>query len=681
MTRDSEKSLDTLCINTIKTLSIDAVQKANSGHPGTPMALAPAAYVLWDRFLRHSPTNPDWPGRDRFILSAGHASMLLYSLLYLTGYGLSLDDLKRFRQLGSLTPGHPESDLTAGVETTTGPLGQGFANGVGMAIANRMLAKRFNRPGHELINSHIYAICSDGDLMEGLSSEAASLAGHLQLGELTYIYDDNHITIDGITEITFTEDRAARFESFGWHVQELGDNAGIDGIEKAVVATHEDRRPSLIVLRTHIADASPNKHDSPAAHGAPLGEEEVRLTKRNLDMPEDKSFYVPDEVLEHMRSSIERGTRLESEWDERFASYGKEHPELAAEFDRVMAGKLPDGWDSELPELKVEDEAVATRVAGAKAMDAIASRMPEFVGGAADLVASTKTKIEDGGFFGPGSEHGRNIHFGVREHAMGAILNGMAAFGGLRVFGSTFMIFSDYMRATIRLAALMELPVVYAFTHDSFWVGEDGPTHQPIEHLPSLRAIPNLRVIRPADANEATVAWCCAVEHADGPTVLALSRQKLPVITDGLAGADGLRRGAYMLADSEGGSPEILLFASGSEVCLALEARELLHGEGVAARVISVPCWEIFEEQDKTYKDELIPSEVTARVSIEASAPLGWERYVGTYGSMIGMRRFGASAPAAELAVEFGFTAENIARVARQTLERVATREKAGKTA
>ncbi len=669
MTQVRDDSLDKLCINTIKTLSIDAVQKANSGHPGAPMGLAHVAYLIWTRFLRHSPANPEWPGRDRFVLSAGHASMLLYSLLYLTGYGLSLDDLKRFRQLDSLTPGHPECDITSGVETTTGPLGQGFANGVGMAIADRMLAERFNKPGYEIVNSHIYCICSDGDLMEGLSSEAASIAGHLLLGNLVYIYDDNHITIDGITEIAFTEDRAARFESFGWHVQILGDNAGLDDIAGAIESGRNDERPSIVVLRTHIADGSPNKHDSPAAHGAPLGEEEVVLTKRNLDWPEDKSFYVPDEALEHMRKCRETGAKLETEWKELFARYREEHLDLAAEFDRRIEGKLPDGWDKDLPESAIGDDPVATRTAGAKSLNAIAERVPELVGGAADLVTSTKTKIDDGGFFEPGGYLGRNIHFGIREHAMGSIMNGIARYGGLRVFGSTFMIFSDYMRPTIRLASMMGAPVIYAFTHDSFWVGEDGPTHQPIEQLASLRAIPGMRTIRPADANETSIAWSCAIERTDGPTALVLSRQNLPIVTDGIGQASGLKRGAYVLADSENGEPDVLLIASGSEVSLALEARKLLADGGIGTRVVSMPCWELFEDQDADYKEQVLPRNVSARVSVEAAASLGWERFTGDRGTCIGMERFGASAPAGELAEKFGFTPDNVARIARETIE------------
>ncbi len=667
----SSAELDLLSINTIRCLAMDAVEKAKSGHPGLPMGAAPMAYVLWKRFLRHSPRNPRWPNRDRFILSAGHGCMLLYSLLYLTGYDLSLEDIKQFRQWGSKTPGHPEHRLVEGIETTTGPLGQGFGNGVGMAIAQRYLAEYFNRPGHEILNYKIYALVSDGDLMEGVSSEAASLAGHLRLSNLIYIYDDNHISIEGSTNLAFTEDRAKRFEAYGWFVQKLPDGNDLEAVDRALRAAQaETDRPSIIMCRTHIGFGSPHKQDTAEAHGAPLGAEEVKLTKQNLGWPVEPPFYVPKEALENFRQAIEQGKKWESEWQAKLSAYRRAFPQLAEEFDRFLRGELPTSWQSKLPVFKPSEGPMATRQALGKTLNAIASDLPFLIGGAADLAPSTDTLIKGQPDFGPGSYQGRNFHFGVREHGMGAILNGMAL-SGLIPYGATFLIFSDYCRPAIRLAALMEVHSIFIFTHDSIFLGEDGPTHQPIEHLPSLRAIPNLCLIRPADANETAVACRVAIEHRGGPVALALTRQKLPVIDrQKYASAEGLARGAYILAGSREEVPEILLIASGSEVSVALEAYERLRAEGVKARVISMPSWDLFEKQPAAYRDEVLPPNVAARLAIEAAATLGWERYVGARGAVIGMRRFGASAPYQVLAEKFGFTAENVVQQAREVMKR-----------
>jgi len=654
-------SPDQLCINTIRTLAMDAVQKANSGHPGLPMGAAAMAYVLWTRFLRHHPTNPSWPNRDRFILSAGHGCMLLYSLLHLTGYDLPLDELKRFRQWGSRTPGHSEHGLTPGVETTTGPLGQGFGNGVGMAIAERFLANHFNRPGYRIVDHYVYAIVSDGDLMEGISSEAASLAGHLGLGKLLYLYDDNRITIDGSTSLAFTENVGQRFEAYGWHVQRVDGN-DLKEVEAALSAAQAaTERPSLIIARTHIAYGSPNKQDTAEAHGAPLGEEEIKLTKRALGWPLEPAFYIPDEALAHFREALQRGRAWEAQWQAQFDAYAAAHPELAAEWRTVMSGRLPEGWADKIPTFTSGGGSMATREASGKVLNAIAPHLPTLVGGSADLTPSNNTYLKGYGDFQRDNVGARNLHFGVREHAMGSILNGMALHGGVIPYGGTFLIFSDYMRPAIRLAALSHIHVIYVFTHDSIGLGEDGPTHEPIEHLASLRAMPNLTVIRPADANETAVAWRVALEHRGGPVALALTRQKLPVLDrTTLASADLLRRGAYVLTDAGNGQPDIILIATGSEVQLALEARQRLAARGIGARVVSMPSWELFEQQPDSYRDEVLPPSVTARLAIEAASPHGWHRYVGTMGAVIGMTRYGASAPYHVLMEQFGFTADNV---------------------
>ncbi len=663
-------TLDQLCVNTIRTLSMDAVQKANSGHPGLPMGAADMAYVLWTRFLRHNPANPSWPNRDRFVLSGGHGSMLLYSLLHLTGYDLPLEELKNFRQWDSRTPGHPEYGLTPGVETTTGPLGQGFANGVGMAIAERFLAETFNRPGYPIVDHYTYAIVTDGDLMEGISHEAASLAGHLGLGKIVYLYDDNHISIDGPTELTFTEDRCARFEAYGWHVQQV-DGHHREAIARALRAAQaETGRPSLLACRTHIAYGSPNKQDTAAAHGSPLGEEELRLTKENLGWPPDAQFSIPDEALAHFRRAVPQGAELQQEWQGLFDRYAAEYPDLAELWKQVWSGGLPSGWEERLPSFGPDDGPVATRSVSGKVLNAIAPVLPTLVGGSADLTPSNNTELKEYAWLQTGEFSGRNIHFGVREHAMGAILNGMALHGGVIPYAGTFLVFSDYMRPTIRLAALMELPVIYIFTHDSVALGEDGPTHQPIEQLPSLRTIPNLVVLRPADANETVEAWRVALEHHAGPVALLLTRQKLPVLDRStLAPAEGVRRGAYVLADSQG-TPDVILIGSGSEVEVALNARQQLAEQGVRARVVSMPSWELFEQQPPEYRAEVLPPEVSARLAIETAAPLGWERYVGLQGDVVGINRFGASAPYKVILEQFGFTGDNVALRALAVLDR-----------
>jgi transketolase len=663
-------ALDQLCVNTIRTLSMDAVQKAKSGHPGLPMGVADVAYVLWTQFLKHNPANPSWPNRDRFVLSGGHGSMLLYSLLHLTGYDLALEELMNFRQWGSRTPGHPEYGLTPGVETTTGPLGQGFANGVGMAIAERFLAETFNRPGYPLVDHSTYAVVTDGDLMEGISHEAASLAGHLGLGKLIYLYDDNHISIDGPTELTFTEDRCARFEAYGWHVQQV-DGHHREAIARSIRAAQaETNRPSLIACRTHIGYGSPNKQDTAEAHGAPLGEEEVRLTKEKLGWPPDRQFYIPDEVLAHFRQAVPRGEELEQEWRDLFDRYVAEYPDLAEQWKQVWAGELPAAWEKELPAFTPADGPVATRSVSGKVLNAIAPRLPTLIGGSADLTPSNNTELKAYPWLQTAEFGGRNIHFGVREHAMGAVINGMALHGGVIPYGGTFLVFSDYMRPAIRLAALMELPVIYVFTHDSVALGEDGPTHQPIEHLPSLRTVPNLLVLRPADATETVEAWRVALEYHEGPVALLLTRQKLPVLDRAtLAPVEGLRRGAYVLADSQG-TPDVILIASGSEVGVALDARQRLAEQGVNARVVSMPSWELFEQQTPEYRDQVLPSEVSARLAIEAAAPMGWERYVGLQGDVLGINRFGASAPYKVILEQLGFTGENVALRALAVLDR-----------
>ncbi len=667
----SYTELDQLAVNTIRFLAVDAVQKANSGHPGMPMGAAPMAYVLWTRFLKHNPRNPDWPNRDRFILSAGHGSMLLYALLHLTGYDLPIEELKRFRQWGSKTPGHPEYRIAPGVETTTGPLGQGFGNGVGMAIAERHLAAHFNRPGYEIVDHYTYAIVSDGDLMEGISHEAASLAGHLGLGKLIYLYDDNDISIDGPTNLTFTEDVAMRFQAYGWHVLRVADGNDMEAIEQAIVEARQVLdQPSLIIVRTHIGYGSPHKQDTAAAHGEPLGEEEVRLTKRNLGWPEDKTFYVPDEVYAHMRQAVERGAQWEQEWRDLFARYAEAYPELARQWDQFWSGELPEGWDAELPTFEA-GTSVATRAASGKVLDAIAPRIPNLIGGSADLTPSNKTKFKGATDFQRDHYSGRYIHFGVREHAMGAVLNGIAYHGGLVPYGGTFLIFSDYMRPPVRLAAMSHLHVIYVFTHDSVWLGEDGPTHQPVEQLANLRAIPNLVMIRPADANETVEAWRVALALKNRPVALALSRQGVPTLDRSrYAPAEGVRRGAYVLADSRPGTPDLILIATGSEVPLAAAAYEQLAAEGIAVRLVSMPSWELFAEQPRSYRETVLPPDVKARLAVEAGATLGWERWVGDGGDVLGIDHFGASAPYKVLMEQFGFTVEAVVSRAKQVLEK-----------
>jgi transketolase len=653
--------LDQLCINTIRFLAVDAVEKANSGHPGLPMGAAVMAYVLWTRFMKYDPHHPDWPNRDRFILSAGHGSMLLYSLLFLTGYDLSLDDIKQFRQWGSRTPGHPEHQLVPGIETTTGPLGQGFGNGVGMAIAGKHLAARFNQTDQNLVDYTIYGLVSDGDVMEGVSSEAASLAGHLGLSNLIYLYDNNHVSLEGPTETAFTEDVAKRFEAYDWFVQTLPDGNDIPAVENALrAAQNEKERPSLIDVRTHIGYGSPNKHDSYTAHGNPLGQEEVKLTKQNLGWPLEPPFYLPSQALAHFRKAIDRGAELEEQWNQQVVAYRKAYPQLAAEWDRYTRGEITDDWKAKVPHFDPSEGPLATRQASGKVLNAIATSLPTLIGGSADLNPSTDTYLKGQGDFEKGSFKGRNLHFGVREHAMGSIVNGLAL-SGFVAYGATFFNFSDYMRPTIRLAALMDAHSIFIYTHDSVFLGEDGPTHQPIEHLASLRAIPNLCLIRPADANETAVAWRVAIEHKGGPVTLVLTRQKLPVIDrNQYASAEGLVRGAYVLASAEGEKPGILLIATGSEVSLALETFEQLKQQSVAARVVSMPSWDLFAKQPADYQDEVLPADFLARIAIEAASPFGWERYVGPRGAVIGMNRFGASAPYKVLQEKFGFTKANV---------------------
>lgn len=626
------------------------------------MGAAAMAYVLWTRFLRHDPLNPHWPNRDRFILSAGHGCMLLYSLLHLTGYeDMPLEEIKNFRQWGSRTPGHPERHLVRGIETTTGPLGQGFGNGVGMAIAQKYLAAYFNRQGHEIVDYNVYALVSDGDLMEGVASEAASLAGYLGLDNLIYLYDNNHISIEGPTEITFTEDRAKRFEAYGWFVQDLADGNDLEAVDRAIRAAQAEKsRPSLILCRTHIAYGSPNKHDTAGAHGEPLGPDEVKATKLNLGWPLEPDFYIPSETLAHFRKALGQGRERTTAWEKKLAAYRQAHRELAAEWDRYVSGELPPGWKDRLPTFSPKDKPLATRESSSKVLNAIAPALPLLVGGSADLAPSTKTLIGGGGDFHRGNWGGRNFHFGVREHGMGAIVNGMAL-SGLIPYGSTFLIFSDYMRPTLRLAALMGAHSIFVYTHDSIFLGEDGPTHQSIEQIPSLRAIPNLSLIRPADANEVATAWRVAIEHQGGPVLLALTRQALPTIDrERYASAEGVARGAYVLGDAKDKTPEIILIASGSEVSVALAAYEKLTEEGVAVRIVSMPSWDLFEKQSQVYRDQVLPPAVTTRLAVEATSPFGWERYVGWKGEVIGMTRFGASAPYKVLAEKFGFTPANV---------------------
>jgi transketolase len=663
--------LTSRAINTIRFLSADAVQKANSGHPGLPMGAAAMAYTLWMRHLRFNPRNPNWPGRDRFILSGGHGSMLLYSLLYLTGYDLDLEELKNFRQWESRTPGHPEYGMTPGVEATTGPLGQGFGNGVGMAIAATHLAARFNRPGHEIINHYIYAIVTDGDLMEGVASEAASLAGHLRLGRLIYLYDDNRISIDGSTDLAFTEDRAARFAAYGWHVQPDIDGNDIDAVDAAIWQAQSDPRPSIIIARTHIGYGLPTRQDTEKAHGEPPGEAELEGAKRKLDWPLEPRFLVPEEVLEHFRKSVARGDKWESDWKTRLGAYCSAHPELGEELERRLAGELPGGWDEDLPVFPADAKGMATRISSGKALNFFAARLPELVGGSADLTPSNKTWIDGSSAFQAETPEGRNFHFGVREHGMGAAVNGMALHGGVIPYGGTFLIFSDYMRPAIRLSALAEYPSIWIFTHDSIGLGEDGPTHQPIEHLAALRAIPNLIVLRPAEANEVVEAWRYAIARRDGPTVLALTRQDVPTLDRSVYNpASGLHRGAYVLADLGGEKPEVILMATGSEVSLIVGAGEKLAAEGVKVRLVSFPSWELFVSQDQAYRDSVLLPEVKQRLAVEAGVAQGWREWVGDAGKVITLGRFGASAPYKMIYQQFGLTVENVIEQAKDLLKR-----------
>lgn len=663
------KDLEQRAINTIRFLSADAVQQAQSGHPGLPMGAAVMAYVLWMRHLRFNPADPNWPDRDRFILSGGHGSMLLYSLLHLTGYNLSLDEIKHFRQWGSLTPGHPEYGLTPGVETTTGPLGQGFANGVGMAIAEAHLASEFNQPGHVIVDHYTYAIVTDGDLMEGVASEAASLAGHQRLGKLIYLYDDNHISIDGSTSLAFTEDRAARFAAYGWQTIQITDGNNLEAIDQAISQAKLDPRPSLILCRTHIGFGLPTRQDTAKAHGEPPGDDELNGAKVKLGWPLEPRFYIPEDVLAHFRQSDERGEILENEWKQQFESYRSDFPDLAAEFERRISGRLPSGWDTQLPQFPPDPKGMATRSASGKVLNALTAKIPELLGGSADLAPSTITWIQGSEAFQANTRGGRNFHFGVREHAMGSIVNGMALHKGLIPFGATFLIFSDYMRPAIRLSAFSHMPSIWIFTHDSIGLGEDGPTHQPVEQLAALRAIPNLVVVRPADANEVVEAWKIAIQRRNGPTLLAFSRQVTPVMDrQFMAPAEGLKRGAYILADLGTGKPQIILMASGTEVGLIVEAGNRLSSEGISVRLVSFPSWELFEVQDQEYREKVLPPSIPLRLAVEAGVTQGWEKWFGSQGRMIGVNKFGASAPYKTIYEHYGLTAENIYQQAKALL-------------
>ncbi len=684
MPTDNARALDDLCINTIRILSADAIQAANSGHPGMPMGTAAMAYTLWTRFLKFNPADPAWPDRDRFILSAGHGSMLLYSLLHLTGYDLPLDELKRFRQWESRTPGHPERGVTPGVEVSTGPLGQGFSNGVGMAIAEAWLADRYNRPGHTIVDHHTYAICGDGDLMEGITQEAASIAGHLRLGKIIYLYDNNSISLAGSTRLTFTEDVAARFEAYGWHVRVVPDGNDVADVARAIEeAKAEDARPSLLLVTTHIGYGSPKKQDSFASHGSPLGEEELLATKKALNWPSTEKFYLPDPALAHFREALPRGAKAQSDWAARFEAYRAEFPAEAAEFEQIMSGRLPQDWAADIPKYTPADKPVATRVVGGEVMNALAKRIPNFLGGSADLNPSTNTALKGLGDFqpaelgGPGTAGavggdwgygGRNVAFGVREHAMGAAVNGMAAHGGILPFSATFLVFADYMKPSVRLGALSHLKAFYVFTHDSIGVGEDGPTHEPVEQLAGFRATPNLTVIRPADATETAEAWAFAVEH-NGPTMFALSRQNLPHLDRSGAVDPGVSRGAYILSDAEGGAPEVILIGTGSEVSLCVGAQKLLAAAGIRARVVSMPAWNLFEAQSAAYQESVLPAAIRKRVTVEAACTFGWHKWAAD-GTVIGIDRYGASAPGDQLMKNFGFTADRIALAAAQLLGR-----------
>jgi transketolase len=661
--------LQTRAINTIRFLSADAVQAANSGHPGLPMGAAALAYTVWTRHLRYNPRNPNWPGRDRFILSGGHGSALLYSLLHLTGYELSIDELKNFRQWGSRTPGHPEYGLTPGVEVTTGPLGQGFANGVGMAIAQAHLAGTFNRPGHEIIDHYIYGIVTDGDLMEGVSAETASLAGHLKLGHLIYLYDDNRISIDGSTDLSFTEDRAARFRSYGWEVLEVEDGNNVPAIDAAIIQAKTDPRPTLIICRTHIGFGLPTRQDTAKAHGEPPGDTELNGAKHNAGWPIEPRFFIPDDVLVHFRRAIKKGEQLEADWRNKLKVYLANFPELDAELERRLSGSLPENWQEDIPSFPADAKGMATRAASGKVLNSLSRSLPELVGGSADLTPSNNTWLESSSAFQSGNLNGRYFHFGVREFGMAAMLNGMAVHGGLIPYGATFLVFSDYMRPAIRLAALSHYPSIFVFTHDSIGLGEDGPTHQPIEHLAALRAIPNLVVIRPADANETAEAWRLAIQRRNGPTALVLTRQALPTFDRSVyAPASGLRKGAYIMVDMGDREPELILIASGSEVELIVQAGLRLVMEGINVRLVSFPSWELFLEQDIEYQQRVLPDHIRARLSVEAGVSQGWERWVGDAGRMISVEKFGASAPYKTIYEKYGFTVEQILEQARQLL-------------
>ena len=672
--KKKKNSLDELSINTIRTLSMDAVQKANSGHPGTPMALAPAIYILYKKHLKFNPKNPKWFNRDRFILSNGHASMLLYSTLYLMGYNISLEDLKNFRQWDSITPGHPENERTPGVETTTGPLGQGFMNGVGMGIAERHLAAMFNVKGYKIVDHYTYVFCSDGDLMEGASHEAASIAGHLGLGKLIYFYDDNHISIEGETELTYSDNVKKRFEGYNWHVQNIGEKANdIKVISEAIDnAKKEKDKPSLIIIRSHIAYGAPNMHDTAESHGSPLGDEEVKLTKKFYGWPEDKTFYVPDDVQQHMNKTIEKGNKSEEEWNEKYKRYKKDNPELAKRFESMLKLELPKNWDANLPAFAATDKPVATRSAGGKILNSIAEHLPWLIGGSGDLSPSTKTLLKNTDYFEKGHYENRNFTYGIREHGMCGISNGIYLHGGLRPFASTFFVFTDYARPSIRLASIMEIPIIYVMTHDSIGLGEDGPTHQPIEHLASLRAMPHMYIIRPADANETIYAWKAAIKRTNGPTMLVLSRQNLPIFDRSkVSPAEGVLKGAYILSKEKSDTPDIILISTGSEVYLILEAQEKLKEKNINARVVSMPSWEFFREQSKEYKEEVLPSDVKARLAVEAGSPMGWCEWVGDSGDVIGITKFGASAPYKEIYKHYGFTVDNIVERSEKLLNKV----------
>jgi len=664
----STSELDELCINTIRTLSMDAVQKANSGHPGAPMGLAPLAYTLYTRIMRHNPSDPDWIDRDRFVLSAGHASMLLYSMLYLTGYPLTLEDIKNFRQVGSPTAGHPERKYSPGIEATTGPLGQGISMSVGLALAGHMLAARYNRDGHEIVDHYTFTVASDGDMQEGIASEASSFAGHLGLGRLIAFYDDNKVQLAGPTDESFTEDVAKRYDAYGWHVENVGEDLSPDRLESATRAAMAiEDRPSLIIVRSHIGYGSPHKQDSYKAHGSALGEDEVRLTKEAYGWDPDQHFYVPDEALAHFRECCTRGPEVEAEWSGRFDAYRQAFPDQAAELQMIDAAELPDGWDADLPRFDPADDPVATRKASGEVIQWAAKAIPQLVGGSADLSTSNNTDIEDGGVIQTGTFSGRNINFGVREHAMGAIVNGLGLHG-FRAFGGTFLTFSDYMRGAVRLSALMKLPSIWVYTHDSIGLGEDGPTHQPVEHLAALRAVPRLNVVRPADANETALGWRFALRSTENPTAFALSRQNLPILDPDAVPDDAIERGAYVLRDAEGGEPELILIGTGSEVSLCIEAADALDGIGV--RVVSMPCMDTFTHTDEAYQERVLPAACRARVGVEAASPLGWDRWIGRDGVFVGMETFGESGPAPEVYEHFGITAQRVAELGRAAVKR-----------